>query len=99
MKTEPNIFDPAYLLNELGDLLRNHPDSAPRLMENLLNIDYDFTAKDATYRVLTAEQRAWLHRIHLERKRDPDFNLQFQEVLFTVSGAVGLGFVLGKLLE
>lgn len=95
----PHILNPEYLLKELVALLSNDPESAPRFIENLINIDYDLSDKDAYYKLLSPEQRAWLHKIHLQRKADKDFDLQFQKILFTAGGMVGLGFVVANLID
>ena len=95
----PNIFNPQYLLTELAELLRNNQDAPQRLIENLLNVDYDFADKDATYKTLTPAQRSLLQKIHQHRKTNADFDLQVQKIVFAAAGMTGLGFVITKLFE
>ncbi len=98
-KNIPNVLQFDYLLKELSDLLTNKPESAHRLIENLLNIDYDIEDKSGLYKILNEEQRKFLHLIYIRRKQDPKFNLKFNYVLMLTAGMVGLSYGVIKLVE
>jgi hypothetical protein len=93
----PTIYQTDYLLKELVDLLKNHPVSAPRLMQNLLNVSYN--AKDGIYNILNQEQREFLQQIYNRRKENKSFDQQFQMVIMIAAGIVGLGYGAAKLIS
>jgi hypothetical protein len=93
-------FTAEYLIQEFGELLKNNPEAAPRLIENLMNIDYDISKKDEQlYKLLTSEQRKLLHDLYIKRKHDWQFELQFKKVLFVAAGVGGLTYGIAKFLE
>ncbi len=98
-KSTPNIFNFEYLLKELSNLLANDPASAPRLMENLMNVDYDFENKTGFYKLLNEEQRELWRKIYLRRRKSPEFDFQFQKVLMLAAGIAGLAYAAIKLFE
>lgn len=82
----PNILKPEYLLQEFSDLLNNNPKSAPRLIENLMNVNYDFEAKTGYYKILNEHQRNFFYKIHVLRRENPEFDMKLKIVLITVAG-------------
>lgn len=95
----PVIFDAEYLLSEFTNILKNDPESGHRLLQNLMNVDYDFETKDGFYKILNEEQRAFLRKVYERRKVDTKFNQQVQYHLIMVAGGVALGVGVVKLIE
>jgi hypothetical protein len=89
-----------YLLQEFTEIIKNNPDAAPRLIENLMNMNYDIEKKDTQfYKVLNQEQRRFLHNIHLKRLHDTEFNAVVKKVLLIAGAAAGLTYAIGDLFK
>jgi hypothetical protein len=98
-KPQPKLFDPEYLLSTLVDILKNDPKSAHLLLEQLMNVNYDFSTNNGYYKLLNPQQRDLLTQIHLRRKQAPDFDAKFRYYILIAAGIVGLGFGAVKLVE
>lgn len=96
-KKETALFSPEHIIEGILDIVKNKPDALSRFVTDLLNINYDFSNRTGFYKILSSEQIAGLHKIHELRKRDKEFDQNFQVFVLSASVAVGVGYIISEL--
>ena len=93
------LYDFNYLLWEMVNLLKNDPNSLKRFTENLMNLDFNYHTKEGYYKILPEHAVKLLRDIYDLRRKNPEFNADFQKAVLAISGTLTIFSVADKLLN